>query len=323
MDDFINAHLGIVIQKQERMRSGYYYWNIIGKIAQLCAKVYDPLITKKIGQKYLLMHLSHQLPYSIAANPYYDSILPRICSFLKENQGYLTMIEIGANIGDTVSLITDKTSGEFLLIEPSDKFFPLLLKNTLKIANTHCEKIIIDETVSFSDSRLVTYSGTARVSAEKTDSKGLDKISLDNFVEKFPAFLRTNMLKIDTDGYDYKVLRSAARLLDSAKPALFFELSPLHLSYYGEEPFSIFDFLSAKGYEKVLFYDNTGYPLIFIKTCDIEYIRQILNYSYIKGNIYFDVLAIHSAYNEQFNQFHKMELAFYPKYKRPELQNII
>jgi len=305
------------------MRSSYYYWNIIGKIAHLCAKVYDPVITKNIGQKHLLMHLSHQLPYSIAANPYYDSVLPRICSFLKEKQGYLTMIDIGANIGDTVSLITDNTPGEFLLIEPSEKFFPLLLKNTSKIANTHCEKVIIDDTMGGFTSQLITYSGTAHISAKKNNIQNQNKTTVDDLVKKYPMFLRSNMIKVDSDGYDYKVLRSAARLIDSVKPALFFELSPLHLSYYGEEPFSIFDFLSAKGYEKVLFYDNMGYPLIFINTHDVDYIRQILNYSCIKGNIYFDILAIHSAYNEQFQQFNKMELAFYPKYKRPELQNII
>ncbi len=53
------------------------------------------------------------------------------------------------------------------------------------------------------------------------DNEGVcTTITLDALVEKYKDFSQANFLKIDTDGYDYKVIRGARNLLVLGKQAV-------------------------------------------------------------------------------------------------------
>jgi FkbM family methyltransferase len=69
---------------------------------------------------------------------------------------------------------------------------------------------------------------------------------------------RLDLLKIDVDGYDYKVLQGAARLLKSLKPIVLVELCEYTLRSQGDCIRDIFSLLSSLGY--VAFYEN-GRPI--------------------------------------------------------------
>lgn len=134
---------------------------------------------------------------------------------------------------------------------------------------------------------------------------------MDSLIEKVPPFKRTNFVKIDTDGYDYKVIRGCDRLIANNSPAFFFELCPILWSEVGENPVSIFNYLLQRGYRTALFYDNVGYPIMILGTDDKK-ICQLVEYADRKGT-YFDVLIFHDSREDDFRLFCKSEMEFFEK----------
>ena len=270
-------------------------------------KFRDPIITAKIGQNYLKVNLSHQLPIHMAANPHYDTALPRICLFIKDNLGHLTMIDVGANIGDTVSLVSQKVEGRFLCIEANETFFELLKENVRNInivEDIICLHLLCDENEGEGNASLISSHGSAHVSDDNLDSNKvfLKRKKIDDIINEYPNFKNCNIMKIDTDGYDYRVIRGSETLLKEMHPLIFFELSPEYLMKIGEDPMSIFDYLYKHGYREALFYDNFGVPILKISVTDKAYIGQLINYINKKG-LYFDLLLFHDSMKEAFDLF--------------------
>lgn len=282
---------------------------------------FDPLVNVKIRKQYMTMNLSHQLPMYIASHPYYDTALPRICTFVKEKLGNLTLIDVGANIGDTVSLVSQDVSGKFLCIEADKNYFSLLAKNTKNIENTVCLNIICsDGVVSRSDGKresalsIIRSKGTAHIiqGNECNEKLMLHDSCIDEIIEDDTDFMECNVIKIDTDGYDYKVLRGSDKLLNRTQPVIYFELMPATLLENKEDPMSIFDYLERKGYRNVLFYDHVGIPVIKINIAEREYISQLINYISNK-NLIFDVLSFHDSMKEDFDLFYEKEMGIFSK----------
>ena len=280
---------------------------------QLILKIHDPLIRMKVGRRTLIMNLSHNLPSYMMSYRYYNTALVRIASFLKERQGYLTMIDVGANIGDTVSLVSEVVKGDFLCIEGDEKYYQHLLVNTKSIDNVICVKAFCDQKNGVSNISLVRAKGSSRVSEQSVDGDlVINKVTVDSLIEKVAPFKKTNFIKIDTDGYDYKVIRGCDLLIAENKPTIFFELCPQLLRETGENPASIFDYLLQRGYRTALFYDNVGFPVMAFKTDETKWIAQLMDYSNRKET-YFDVLIFHDSQEEDFGLFYKNEKKFFEK----------
>jgi len=283
-------------------------------LISLILKISDPLIDVKVGNRNIVMNLSHNLPLLIAHNPFYDTALTRLCVHIKNAMNRLIFVDVGANIGDTISLITDAVEGEFLCVEGDSEFYNLLVKNTKDIKNVVCEQVLLGDSVNAQES-LVKKHGTAQIALASSSqtSLAIEMTSLDNLVQKNKTFLETNILKIDTDGYDYKVIRGSLDLISHAKPVIFFELAPQFLLDQGENLLSIFGLLKEHGYQTALFYDNRGYPLVKLDTSNLLEIKQILNYALFKKDFYFDVLLFHSSLEKSFDDFYVKEVSFFGK----------
>ena len=285
----------------------------------------DPIINIKIGKKDILMPSSHRIPFLLQLL-YYDTALSRISYFLKKKYDELVMIDIGANIGDTVSLITDVVNdGHYLCVEPEQKYFQVLKCNTKDIKYVTCEKSIISvlNDNSIIGKTLNEVGGTAyfsnnEVSLNEDQNNVSPSITtIDNLVKKYPKFYQTNLLKVDTDGYDIKVLESAASLFIEQKPIIYFEFSPWHLTNVGEDdPLSLFDKMSKIGYSQALFYDNFGYPLIYININESEILlNQLISYAKRKPNLYYDILMFPDFKKDDFDEFYWQEVKFFPDFK--------
>jgi FkbM family methyltransferase len=280
-------------------------------------KFYDPVVKIQIQQKVLYMNLSHQLPLHMAANPCYDTALPRICVFLKETLGYLNLIDVGANIGDTTSLVSQKVRGNFLCIEADENYFSLLQKNIKAIQNSEklvCVRVLCGESSGDSHISFVRSKGSGHVCSEPTinDKIRVRQSSIDDLIEEHTDFQQCNIMKVDTDGYDYRVIRGSDTLLKKAHPALFFELSPEYLFNAGETPMSIFDYLSERGYGAAVWYDNFGIPIAKVNFSDREYMSQLINYATNKRS-YFDLLTFHDSMRAHLDLFHTKEMKLFSK----------
>ena len=287
---------------------------VLGRAYWLLRRFSDPIVRVKVRDHYLYVNASHALPQYTADFPYYDTALPRLCAFLKRQRGYLRLIDVGANVGDSVSAVASKVTGTFLCIEADTKYINLLRMNVEDIDNVTIEPVLVSDVEEELPVDFVQTRGTSRLSRSSSANRsGSMATTVDKLVQKHPAFSKTNIIKVDTDGYDYKVIRGSEGLIREANPVIYFELSPEHLKLVaGEDPISIFGYLSERNYSHALFYDSTGLPLMNIKTTDTATISMLLNYASIKGGFYYDVLLFHDSQAADFQEFYREETQVFP-----------
>lgn len=104
-----------------------------------------------------------------------------------------------------------------------------------------------------------------------------------------------HFIKIDTDGFDFKVLRGAKQTLIENQSVLFFEWDKKHLGAQDENPLSIFPLLNELGYEELLIFDNFGTLLCKIASDDSTNLALLIDYTLkSRQNIYYyDVLTFY------------------------------
>lgn len=270
----------------------------------------DPVVRIRIDGTPVYLRLSHQLPRYKRLHPYYDTSLCRLAAFEKKATGSLVMIDVGANVGDTMLSVAAKTPGRFLCIEGDPCHFELLMRNARSIGNSvTCECVLCGASDKKTNLTVQRGRGTSVFSEDNTGKSSYDMKTIDSLVCEHPDFKAVNLIKIDTDGYDLQVLRGAADILLRAQPMVFFEFEPRHLAQTESDPLSIFPFLRALGYQSIYLYNNRGLPMAAANTLDLDTIRQLLHRVDMKEIHYYDIIAVPKAQEEIAAGFWENEIA--------------
>jgi FkbM family methyltransferase len=245
------------------------------------------------------MPASHQLPAIRRKYPHYEGEIARLAEFLNNTEGRLAMIDVGANVGDTVALIQPKQRAQFLCIEGSPEFFRYLQRNVRPFDNVRCINALVTDSSDLSqNSGLVEADGTAHV-AQRTFSKSaanVPRLTLDRILSQTTGFPAPNFLKIDTDGYELKVLRSGINVLQNSRPAIHFELSFRHWKNVGGATWrEAADLLVAHGYKECLLYDNFGYLVAVDQFADGRVLPVMESYAFRRDQFYLNVITFHCS----------------------------
>jgi FkbM family methyltransferase len=119
---------------------------------------------------------------------------------------------VGANIGDTVAMIESEISdySKILCVEGSESFYNLLQKNFGLDPSVKIEHVFLSEPDDGSNNlriSLISQNGTAALVATDYPEDGSVTVpffTLDDIVEKHRnVFLKVDLIKVDTDGFDY------------------------------------------------------------------------------------------------------------------------
>ena len=266
---------------------------IIGKVSEIVYEILlkfkDPIISYNINGYECKMNFSHKGAYFMEKNPLYDRQLSVICELLKSTvKRSLNIIDVGANIGDTVLNIGDKRN-KYLCIEGVYEYI-LLLKQNLKDFDYELVEKFLDEKES-DDKKLVTYNGTARIVQDIENKLSQKTVTLDSVCEK--KKMQPDIIKIDTDGFDFRVLRGAKETIRKYKPVLFFEWTLPELVENKENPISIFETMYEEGYKEAILMDNLGNPLCIVETNKENILLGLIEYTKTKKIGYYDVCLIH------------------------------
>ncbi|MCC7304164.1 FkbM family methyltransferase [bacterium] len=274
----------------------------------------DPIVFKKVGKRALKMRESHKLPEYYESFELYDRALPRIAKKLRDIDGHVTVIDIGANIGDTASLITEELVANILCVEGDKDYLPFLKENVLQLSES---KIIIEEsycaeTDGMENSVEVDRSdGTAKLLKKKENAlerEGVNLKKLDSILAQQPTFKNANLLKIDTDGFETEVLRGATTFLHECSALVFFEFTPSAYIANKNNPLEVFRILASHGYKNALFYDNFGKPRIIITITDEKRILELIEKIDRNTIYYYDVLAWKEGNDSKYREVIDSEL---------------
>jgi FkbM family methyltransferase len=270
---------------------------------------YDPLINYRLNSYDIKIPLSHSLPIVLKQYPNYAKNLARVASCVYDKYQHLTIIDIGANIGDSVFILREKVPCPILCIEGDPTFFQILQTNTATCGNVSIKQIFVGNTDEQANKELVIVAGTAHFAASSSTTTTFQKLS--SILSAAPEFLNSKLLKIDTDGFDLSIIRGSLDFIQATKPVLFFEYDPFFLAKQNDDGISIFAQLHALGYHSAAIYDNVGNYLISLPLKEQNQIADLHQYLFGRnGEYYYDICLVHEEDLDIISQLRDVEMAF-------------
>ncbi len=279
-------------------------------IKKIILKYKDPLIDFTLWGSKMKIPFSYQLPVILKTNLNYNLNLKRIANYIGEKYSSLKIIDVGANIGDTAALLKSEKNSHILCIEGDDNLFEILKLNSQNFVNVELAKHFLSEDEGTLNAKLSTNLGTGSI-VESAENK-LKTVSLDKLLNEHSNFRKSKLIKIDTDGFDYKIIRGGKSFIEEYKPVIFIEYDPQFHKIYKEDSLFIFEFLEKIGYSKVIFYDNYGDYLISLSINDWEKIKELTNYFSNRNFLkYCDLCFFHKEDEDIFSTTRERELKFF------------
>lgn len=302
-----DTHIGNLIYKLVLQTTGVEHklWKRLR--ARLIQLRMDPDCILPIHGRLLRLPLSHNLPLYQTLFPLYDQLPSRLGRFIRQHKGVLTCIDVGANIGDTVAAFYGHATDTFLAIEPNPRYRAYLQANW-----GWCERVRIEDVLCTTEQgqapfALEEHDGTAVfVPTEKGATYATT--SLDMLLQKHQPFSAANVLKIDTDGFDFDVISGASQYISTHRPAILFESAIGTRKTYTEDCLHTLRLLAHRGYTSFLLYDNFGYLMGRFQVQKFHVFSNLLFYQLTSPFGYFDILAMQ---DEDMALFHQSEVQFF------------
>jgi FkbM family methyltransferase len=226
----------------------------------------DPLVRYRLDALDLELPLSHGLPRYRALYPLYDANIGRIAAAIARKYPRGSVVDVGANVGDTAAIIRGSCRLPILCIEGDPTFFELLERNARTIGDIVLERTLLGDPAIAFDGELNAAHGTARV-VERRGATRVRFERLEDVLKRHPELASPCFVKIDTDGFDLAIIMASAGLWRQVHPAIFFEYDPALLRA-DEDPQCAFDLLASVGYESMLVYENTGEYVLQVRLAD-------------------------------------------------------
>lgn len=250
----------------------------------------QPTCQVKVGDFVIEVPTSHPSVTARQAQPLRDRAIGIIAAAVEQRHGPATIIDVGANVGDTAAIIASSARrSELVLVEPSDYFAALLQRNIEQLPN-RCR--VVRCLVGVADQgELRHWGGTAVFEPRSTGAVGYDVKRLDEL-----GAGDVRLVKIDTDGYDFAIIESHGAWLGETGPALFYEVDCSTDSLLRQANRAL-DALERARYEHFAVWDDAGYLLL--STDDKGVVAQLHEYLHASrrgpGSLRisnFDVLAV-------------------------------
>lgn len=271
-------------------RTSALWW----KIWQKGWRVFTGPVTTKIHRRKVVLDFGHVYPiYSRLYPTYNNPLIQLVYECFSANKSAITLVDVGANIGDTILLLDDKCPhmvGKFYCIEGDPEFFAYLQQNLAYRKDGELFLAVLSSSNSAENELVRTRAGTGSAQGKgQTPACTLDSIFFNSDAKQI------DVLKIDVDGLDGKVLLGATRVLHRYQPAVIFEWHPLLCQQTGNSWTEHFEILEKAGYSRFIWFDKFGKFSHFTEDYDKRSIRllaELCQNSQIYVDWHYDVVAL-------------------------------
>lgn len=259
-----------------------FYYTLLGK------EIYAP--PKHKAYEYIEMFKNYDIKLAsisrIVYNKYPDS----------------TIIDIGANIGDSLVIIkSNAPKAKVICIEGNEYFFNYLLKNAVNYENVKCVKYFVSNTNGNVSVEKNQYIGSTSYNQSNGSGEVIKSYTLSEIIDN-ENITECKLIKSDTDGYDFKILISSLEVIKQSKPLLFFEYDINWSQDDYTNSIYLMKKLSEIGYSFIV-YDNFGNYMQYLEVKKNSFFEHLNVYilqskKFGGGYYYSDILAIHEQDNE-------------------------
>lgn len=282
---------------------------VLSRLRSKLARHKNLLVRYKLERIDLLLPLAHQLPLYRRSFQEYSKNVGRLAEYVGSKYPSAPIIDIGANVGDTIAIIRAKTDAPILAIE-GDEFYFTLLKQNLAQANLR-DVIPVEAFVGSSVAMQgVLHRDGGTASFVEGCSSSIAPVSLQVILAEYPKFERARFLKVDTDGFDCQIVKSSLEWLAEAKPVAFIEYDPTLTRRQGAIAQTIFEDLRSIGYKYAICWQNTGGYLL---TADLEHasLLEDLDAHYSTPGGYLDIAFVHEEDSDLALSIRRCEIDYF------------
>ncbi len=210
----------------------------------------------------------------------------------KKKNKRINVIDVGAATGDTFLLINENLKdkiGNIICVEAEKQFYGILKSNLVSFKNAILVNSLLSNISNQKELNVIrTHSGSgSALGNELVLAKTLDEI-----VDEIGISI--DLIKIDVDGFDGKVLEGSSKTLLQQKPNVIFEWHPLLLKKAKNEILAPFHQLFKNGYENFTFFDKYGIFSHFMHGFDgnqLELLSEVCLNNKFKDDWHYDVVA--------------------------------
>lgn len=261
------------------------------------------------GDYKIILKDNHVLPKYQESFPLYDRFLPILCANFDG-----LIIDIGANIGDTSIAIFSKNHKSFIVgVEPDTSFYDECINN-IKLNDLSkrffgIKKFVSTKIGNYSLEKSKT-SSTGSIDCNSEQTGEINTISFSQLMDLIPSKEKTkfDILKIDTDGFDWDILDSfiAYNKNSKIKPRFVFFEMQTYLNNLGVADINrnqIIEYYNMSierlqniGYKYFCILDNFGTPIKITQSVNEifefnDYIKRSQIYNSYSTIYYLDILA--------------------------------
>ena len=249
-------------------------------------------VNVKVGNYTIVMPGNNPQISNYKRFPDMNNQLGRLAKVVCGKYSDLTMIDVGANVGDTIAIVKTFVDIPIIGIEGDSTTYKFLENNVRQFNQITIIKQFLGEESQTIKANLEKDGWNGTIIPSKTATNSLELKTLDDTIaNKGLSNSNLKLLKVDVEGFDTIVLRGSKEIIMKHKPVLYFEYNRENMNTINEDGISTLLSLSELGYKNITFFDNKNRYVLSTQLTNKELITQLHNYSDgINGMIpYYDI----------------------------------
>jgi len=280
-------------QRLEEKRLTKGLWKAAWKAS--LRQFHGPVSTVIHGQP-VTVNFGYTYPYLARKFPLYNQpLLELVYQACVAKGSPINLVDVGAAVGDTVLLVEANCPAmvdTFHCVDGDPEFFGYLRRNLGQKANRILHFALVSSSSGEERALVRTHRGTASAQGDQY----VKACTLDSLLASSDR-KRVDVIKIDVDGLDGRVLAGATTTLNSQAPSVIFEWHPILCEQTGNSWLQHFDVLHEAGYTRFVWFTKFGGFSHFSTTCDEETLNAVAALCLRSKHCddwHYDVVAVHA-----------------------------
>jgi FkbM family methyltransferase len=257
----------------------------------------DETIVVDVASYPIRMYARSLLPDLYGQNSEYAGELGRLVGLTHAKYPDLRVIDIGANYGDTVAVIKHAADVPVMCIEGDERAFALLKENIVQFTSVTAVQALLGERVERLAMRREKEGWNLTLVPDASSSTEVAITTLDACMAAVPSPESYRVLKIDTEGFDCRILRGGREFLRRVRPAITMEYNRDNMRQIGEDGLGTLKMLGDMGYDRALFFDENGRLLLPTRLQDHAMVQDLHEYASGRAGAiyYYDLCLFHET----------------------------